>query len=400
MTAATLQPESHASSTPPVPTNASSLRMKRAVQVGKMLAYFVLILVGVRILQEIFIEISTTKYVAELSRVSGLAASILDVNKNLDDLIITFFALTITFLLILPVAWVHTLSKGDESDPSLTQTLVMLSIIVAGVMLLLEDNLARSFSLVGVVAAVRYRNTLKDPKDAVYVFLSLGIGMACGLQAYHVAMLLSFFECAILLVLWVYRTGAPQVDEANLLQNLKASEKKGERTPAEALAWLTPEARDRLEADLETQSRYITLAAMLPNKNGKRPNCVIAVQTVGSVAARDAVNAQMEDHRGKWRLLDTTEKDGVTTLEYMGRLPRKNSPPVSFLERLRKADDGVKHVTFRSLRKMIATTAELDSEEEEDELAVPVNGKMPTPLNGKDVKPNGKDVKAQERKNP
>ena len=344
---------------------------KRAIQVGKMLTYFVLLLCGVRILEEIFREISKTQYADELSRVSGMAASILDVNKNLDDLIVTFFALSITFLLILPVAWVHTLSKGDEADPSLTQTLVMLSVIVAGVMLLLEDNLARSFSLVGVVAAVRYRNTLKDPKDAVYVFLSLGIGMACGLQSFHVAMFLSFFECAILLMLWVYQTGAPAIGEANLLQTLQASEKKGERTPAEALAWLTPEARGRLEADLETQSRYITMAAMLANKNGKRPNVVITVQTTGSAAARNSINTQMEDHRGKWRLLGSDEKDGVTTLEYLGRLPRKRTPPLNFLERLRSADPGVRQVAFRSLRKMIATPSTVGDEDAATELSDP-----------------------------
>src|SRR5689334_19378255 len=88
---------------------------RRVVQVGKVLAYFVMVCVGVRILEEIFKEISKTQYADELSRVSGMAASILDVNKNLDDLIVTFFALMITFLLIVPVSWVHMITKGDES---------------------------------------------------------------------------------------------------------------------------------------------------------------------------------------------------------------------------------------------------------------------------------------------
>ena len=357
-----------------------------------MLAYFVMLVAGVRILEEIFKEISKTEYADELSRVSGMAASILDVNKNLDDLIVTFFALTITFLLILPVSWVHMITKGDESDPSLTQTLVVLSVIVAGVMLLLEDNLARSFSLVGVVAAVRYRNTLKDPKDAVYVFLSLGIGMACGLQSYHVALFLSFFECGILLVLWLYQAGAPAPGEANLLQTLQASEKKGERTPAQALAWLTPEARERLEADLETQSRYITMASMFANKKGQKPNAVITVQINGAASARNNINAHMEEHRGKWRLLGTEEKDGVTTLEYLGRLSRKRSPPLNFLQRLRTADPDVRHVMFRSLRKMVSEktgvaepgTSDTDHSSLEPKL---LNGKAPHPVTGAAMKP-------------
>lgn len=333
--------------------------MRRSLQVAKMLTYFFLLCIGVYILEEIFKEIAKTNYFVELSRLSGLGAANLDTTKNIDDVIVTFFALTITFLLILPVAWVHIITKGNDTDPALTQTLIVLSTIVAGVMLLLEDNLARSFSLVGVVAAVRYRNTLKDPKDAVYVFLSLGVGMACGLQSYHVALFLSFFDCAILLVLWVYQTGGVAVGEADLLSTLKASEKKGERTPAEALAWLTPEARGRLEADLFTQSKYILMAGMFANKKGKKPNAVITVETVsGSTGARDALNQMLQDDSGKWRLLGSELRDGVTVLEYLGRLPRKRTPPVNLLERLRQVHPDVRYVTFRSLRKMLGDKSE------------------------------------------
>ncbi|MBL8950113.1 MAG: DUF4956 domain-containing protein [Myxococcaceae bacterium] len=333
-------------------------RVQRIVQVCKMLTYFVLVGLGARILQEILQEVSSTTYLAEFSRVSGMAANIIDVNKNADDLLITLFALIITFVLSVPVAWVHSLTKTSAPDPSLTQTLVVLSVIVAGVMLLLEDNLARAFSLVGVVAAVRYRNNLIDPKDAAYVFLSLALGMACGLQAYHVGLLLCFFACAILLVLWVFHAGAPTVGEGQLVELLKGNEKKGKRTPAEAMAWLTADARERVEAELELQSRYIMLAAQHQSKGGKRPNCVVTVKTTGSP---DAINEHLDDHRGKWELLDSRgDENGVTTLDYLGRLGKKHTPPAKLLERLRSCDPGVTHVEFRSLRKMVPEKANPD----------------------------------------
>ncbi len=335
-------------------------RTQRIVQVCKMLTYFLLVAVGARILQEVLQEISTTAWVAELSRVSGVAASIIDVNKNVDDLITTLLALLIAFVLAVPVAWVHALTKAEAPNPSLTQTLIVLSIIVAGVMLLLEDNLARAFSLVGVVAAVRYRNNLIDPKDAAYVFLSLAIGMSCGLQAYHVGLLLCGFACAILLMLWVFHAGAPTVGEGQVLEALKGREKKGKRTPAEAMAWLTADARERVEAELEKQSRYIMLAAQHQSKSGKRPNCVVTVQTTGAAATRDAVNQELDDHRGRWQLLDSREEDGVVTLEYLGRLGKRRIPPSKLLERLREADAGVRNVEFRSLNKMVPDKANPD----------------------------------------
>jgi len=339
-------------------------RVQRIVQLCKMLTYFVLVVVGASILQALLHEISSTEWVAELSRVSGMAAAIIDVNKNVDDLITTLLALTITFVLAVPVAWVHTLTNSDTPNPSLTQTLIVLSVIVAGVMLLLEDNLARAFSLVGVVAAVRYRNNLIDPKDAAYVFLSLAIGMACGLQAYHVGLLLCFFACAILVVLWVFHAGAPAVGEGQVLEALKGNEKKGKRTAAEAMAWLTADARERLEAELEAQSRYILLAQQHQTKGGKRPNCVITVQTSGSPDAADAITAELDQHRGRWQLLDSRNENGVTTFEFLGRLGKRRTPPVKLLERLRTADPEVRHVEFRSLKKMVPDKANPDVPEE------------------------------------
>src|SRR5256885_7014990 len=41
--------------------------------------------------------------------------------------------------------------------------------------------------LAAIVAAVRFRNTLKDTKDAVYIFLALAVGVAAGVYSPTVA---------------------------------------------------------------------------------------------------------------------------------------------------------------------------------------------------------------------
>ncbi len=195
----------------------------------------------------------------------------------------------------------------------------------------------------------------------MYVFLALGVGMACGLQAYHVALFLSFFECTILLVLWAYRTGAPPVGgDANLLQTLRASEKKGQRTPAEALAWLTPEARARYSRPRSPPRATTSPSPRCSRRRAERSalNCVLTVEiTTGLGVARNYVNAELEDHRGNWRLVGSEEKGAITVLEYLGRLPRKRTPPMNLLDRLRKVDPAVHHVAFRSLRKMLSNEA-------------------------------------------
>ncbi len=105
--------------------------------------------------------------------------------------------------LSVPVAWVYMLTKEDvKYDESVVHTVVILPMVVAGIVLIIRDSLALAFSLAGVVAAVRFRNTLKDTKDAVYIFLAVGIGLAAGVQAMVVALILSGIFNLVVFALW------------------------------------------------------------------------------------------------------------------------------------------------------------------------------------------------------
>lgn len=102
-----------------------------------------------------------------------------------------------------PVAWVYMLTKEDvKYDESVVHTVIILPMVVAGIVLIIRDSLALAFSLAGVVAAVRFRNTLKDTKDAVYIFLAVGIGLAAGVQALVVALILSGIFNLVVFGLW------------------------------------------------------------------------------------------------------------------------------------------------------------------------------------------------------
>jgi len=106
-------------------------------------------------------------------------------------------------VLSVPVAWVYMITKEDvKYDESVPHTMIILPMVVAGIVLIVRDSLALAFSLAGVVAAVRFRNTLRDTKDAVYIFLAVGIGLAAGVQALVVALILSGLFNIVVFVLW------------------------------------------------------------------------------------------------------------------------------------------------------------------------------------------------------
>ena len=76
-------------------------------------------------------------------------------------------------LLMLPVTWIYIMTRRRKGfRQSVVQTLIILPIVVAGVVFMVKNSLALAFSLGGIVAAVSFRNTLRDTKDAVYIFLA------------------------------------------------------------------------------------------------------------------------------------------------------------------------------------------------------------------------------------
>ena len=69
---------------------------------------------------------------------------------------------------------------ADETAPSFTVTLVLLSILIAMVTQVIGDNIARAFSLVGALSIVRFRTIVRDTQDTAYVIFAVAVGMAVG----------------------------------------------------------------------------------------------------------------------------------------------------------------------------------------------------------------------------
>jgi len=112
-------------------------------------------------------------------------------------------AITAAFFIALPVAWIYTLTRAKKGyRQALAHALIVLPVVDAGIVVLVKNSLALAFSLAGIVAAVRFRNTLEDSKDAVYILVAAAIGLACGTQV-PVAFVLSIGFNLVTVMLWM-----------------------------------------------------------------------------------------------------------------------------------------------------------------------------------------------------
>jgi hypothetical protein len=60
-------------------------------------------------------------------------------------------------------------------------------LVAAMVMMVIGNNLARAFSLVGALSIVRFRTRLRSPWDITFVFFALTVGIGCGVFAWVVS---------------------------------------------------------------------------------------------------------------------------------------------------------------------------------------------------------------------
>lgn len=79
--------------------------------------------------------------------------------------------------------------------------LILLAPIVGMVILLIGNNVARAFSLAGAFALIRFRSAPGDPKDIAFVFLSVVMGLACGMGYWLYAGIATIVICVLIIVL-------------------------------------------------------------------------------------------------------------------------------------------------------------------------------------------------------
>ncbi len=70
--------------------------------------------------------------------------------------------------------------RRRDAAGDLTQTLLLLAVVIAMITLAIGNNAARAFSLVGALAIVRFRSVVEDPRDTAFVILAVAVGLAVG----------------------------------------------------------------------------------------------------------------------------------------------------------------------------------------------------------------------------
>ncbi|GAB4317782.1 MAG: DUF4956 domain-containing protein [Bacteroidales bacterium] len=123
------------------------------------------------------------------------------------DLIVNLLVALISGMII---GWVYKLVyKGNSYSATFVNSLVLLTMITSIVIMVIGNNLARAFGLVGAMSIIRFRTAVRDVQDIVFIFLSLSIGMATGVGLHLVAFGGTIIISIVIILLTTLHYGAP-----------------------------------------------------------------------------------------------------------------------------------------------------------------------------------------------
>ena len=141
------------------------------------------------------------------------SSAIVEQVNAISVLIVTGCALALGLFICLTYMFTH---RKEGFSQSFAVSLIILAPIVAIVILLIGNNVARAFSLAGAFALVRFRSAPGDPKDIAYVFFSVVAGLASGMGYIPYAAIFVVILCVVMIILHLINFGRMKIDNLEL----------------------------------------------------------------------------------------------------------------------------------------------------------------------------------------
>jgi uncharacterized membrane protein YhiD involved in acid resistance len=134
-----------------------------------------------------------------------------NITTNNSDPLIILKNLGVALLCGLIIALVYRITyKGASYSAQFVNSLVLLSLITSVVIMVIGNNLATAFGLVGAMSIIRFRTAVRDVQDIVFIFFSLAIGLAAGVGLGMLAIIGTVFIGLVVFIVIATDINAPK----------------------------------------------------------------------------------------------------------------------------------------------------------------------------------------------
>ncbi len=144
--------------------------------------------------------------------------------------------------------------RGLSYSRNYAQTLILISIVSATVMQAVGDSLARGLGIMAAMAIIRFRTNFKDPRDIVFIFAALAVGVSNGIYGFSIAIVGAIGFCLAAFLLHWSPFGQTSIFDGMVRFNLDNQ----------------PESKRRLEEILAVHCKNFALITLRDMSQGDR----------------------------------------------------------------------------------------------------------------------------------
>lgn len=140
----------------------------------------------------------------------------------------SFFVMLITALLafflssLIAVTYEYT-TKSIYRKAHFLQSLSLIGIVAATILQAIGESVAIGLGIIGALSIIRFRTSLNDPRNITFMFASLGVGIACGVMGFAIALTGTLVFCLGAIILRF----SPLSDANELIGTLRLRVLKG-----------------------------------------------------------------------------------------------------------------------------------------------------------------------------
>ena len=197
--------------------------------------------------------------------------------------VVIFASLGLALLLstLVAVAYQFTF-RGYTYSRSFIQSQVLGSVVTCMLLMAVGSNLARGLGILGTLTIIRFRAPIRDPRDAMFLFAALGVGIACGAGGHFVAVIGTVFFVGTAFLLHWLPFASRREYEGMLRFTMKSGDRESEKTLAAILA--------------EHCSSY-SILGVTDAVQGEEVECSYQIRLIDPSYKKDLVSALKKDGR-------------------------------------------------------------------------------------------------------
>lgn len=133
---------------------------------------------------------------------------------------VALFSIFLSFVLSSILSFTYHYTSKSSLSRNFVQAMILSSIVTCMVIMAVGNNVAAGFGIMGAIAIVRFRMRVENPRNIIFIFASLSIGIAAGVYGYSIAVAGTLVFCLVALVLFISPYGTKVLDKEFMLEFL------------------------------------------------------------------------------------------------------------------------------------------------------------------------------------